>query len=76
VFIHVVPPSVEYCNVEPSGQGAPAGAVMMPVVNVQETGKQVLLTTLTFSGATDKSGQEDWVLAFFENSNIKKNINT
>jgi hypothetical protein len=48
---------------------------MTPVVRVQETGKQVLFTTLTFSGGADKSGQEDWPWAVLAVINIKKTSN-
>jgi hypothetical protein len=56
VVLHVMPPSVEYCKVEPVGQ-VPAGAEIEPPEGVPPNTVQVLLTTVAAPGADVSVGQ-------------------
>ena len=57
MVLQLLPPSVEYCRVEPVGQ-AVAGALITPPLNAQLVQVLWLLTT-TGGAATVKVGQTD-----------------
>lgn len=56
VVLHEVPPSVEYCNVDPVGQ-LPEGAAIDPPDGVPPKTEQVLFVTCTTGAAAVRSGQ-------------------
>ena len=56
MVLHEVPPSVEYCKVDPVGHGA-VGAEIEPPEGVPPTTVQVLFVTITRGAGVVSTGQ-------------------
>jgi hypothetical protein len=54
--VQFVPLSVEYCRVDPAGQGVPLGPEMLPPATVHVT-PHVLFIIVTLTGADVNTGQ-------------------